>query len=83
MKVMVFAQLRDLLGAPALELSDDDCPADVAALRVLLAELVGGDFAQALRDPNVFCAVDQQVVDDSCSLRSDQEIAFFPPMTGG
>ena len=83
MKVMVFAQLRELLGAPALELPDADCPADVAALRTLLAQRVGGEFAEALGDPNVFCAVDQQVVDESHALHPDQEIAFFPPMTGG
>ena len=83
MKVMVFAQLRELAGASALELPDADCPADVAALRVLLARRVGGAFAEALADPNVFCAVDKQVVDESFTLNPDQEIAFFPPMTGG
>lgn len=83
MKVLVFAQLRELLGSNSIELPDGDCPANVAALRLLLAEHVGGAFAEALADPNVFCAVDQRVVDDEHSLSPTQEIAFFPPMTGG
>lgn len=83
MKVLVFAQLRELLGSDFIELLDSECPTDVAGLRQLLVERVGGDFGEALADPNVFCAVDQRVVDNEHALSPAQEVAFFPPMTGG
>ena len=83
MKVLFFARLRELLGSDSLEIADADCPADVAALRQLVCSRVDAELAEAMEDPNVFCAVNQRVVDEDFALAPDQEIAFFPPMTGG
>jgi molybdopterin synthase sulfur carrier subunit len=82
-KILFFARLRELLGSDYVEVVDAECPADVASLRALLIASQGGEFADALGDPNVFCAVNQQVVDPGHPLSGTDEIAFFPPMTGG
>ena len=83
MKVMLFARLREIHGDDSVAIDDGECPASVAALRVLLRERVAGELAEALADPNVFCAVNQRVVDEQHPLRATDEVAFFPPMTGG
>ncbi|MDP5053771.1 MAG: MoaD/ThiS family protein [Congregibacter sp.] len=83
LKVKFFARLRELCGSDGVELSDADCPADVAGLRATLQRQVNADLAEALAAPNVLCAVNQKVVDDACPITCTDEIAFFPPMTGG
>ena len=66
---------------PAID--DGECPADVAGLRALVLSRASDEFADAFGDPNVFCAVNQRVVDDAHPLSASDEVAFFPPMTGG
>ena len=83
MKVFMFARLREMLGEECVELSDQDCPASVGELRALLCRQVDAELAEALTDPNVFCAVNQRVVDEEHPLSAADEVAFFPPMTGG
>lgn len=83
MKILFFARLREQLGADCVEIPDGDCPVDVGALRKLLRLSVNAELAESLEDPNVFCAVNQKVVGEEHSLVSSDEVAFFPPMTGG
>jgi molybdopterin converting factor subunit 1 len=83
MKILFFARLREALGSETLSIPDEECPADVAGLRRLLLTRASGDFADALGDDNVFCAVNQRVVSDDHPLSAADEVAFFPPMTGG
>ena len=41
-------------------------------------------FAEALANPGVVrCAVNQEYVPEDAPLRADDEVAFFPPVTGG
>jgi len=82
-KILFFARLKEQLGSASVEIADTDCPADVAALRTMLRLCVNADLAESLADPNVFCAVNQKVVSDGHALTSSDEVAFFPPMTGG
>ena len=83
MKILFFARLREAFGSDSLELDAGAVPATVGELRALLIARAEGDFAEAIGDPNVFCAVNQRVVDDSTAISGADEIAFFPPMTGG
>jgi molybdopterin synthase sulfur carrier subunit len=82
-KVLFFARLREALGAPHITLSADEQPATVADLRALLAARPPAEFADAIADPNVICAVNQRVADPAQALCADDEVAFFPPVTGG
>lgn len=83
MKVMFFARLREALGSDSVEIADADCPKDVGALRAKLRLSVNSELAESLGDLNVFCAVNQKVVGEDHPLSSSDEVAFFPPMTGG
>ena len=83
MKILFFARLRELHGSESFEIDDVECPASVAGLRDLLCARLGEDLAAELRDTNVFCAVNQKVADESQAISAGDEIAFFPPMTGG
>jgi molybdopterin converting factor small subunit len=53
-KVMFFARLRELLGDPAIEVGDEECPDTVGELRALLRERLGGELAAELADPTCF-----------------------------
>lgn len=81
-KVLYFASLRESLGR-AEELVD--APAEVssvAALQRFLAERGEGVPALA-RGRNVRAAVNQVMVKDDAAIADGDEIAFFPPVTGG
>ncbi|MEM9315117.1 MAG: molybdopterin converting factor subunit 1 [Pseudomonadota bacterium] len=83
MKIRFFANLRELLGTDELDFADDNFPSTVAELRAQLRTAGDQEFAAAMADPNVLCAVNQRVADDAVSVEAGDEVAFFPPMTGG
>ncbi|MDP4918512.1 MAG: molybdopterin converting factor subunit 1 [Haliea sp.] len=82
LRVLFFARLREQLGCEALDLKwapEVNC---VAALRAVLA-LRGEPWQQALADDNLVAAVNQVVADAATPISSGDEVAFFPPVTGG
>lgn len=79
-KVLFFAQVRELTGTASLDLQPDY--ADVATLRAALAEK-GDRWALALESGKLMAAVNQTLVPMSHPLRAGDEVAFFPPVTGG
>ena len=80
MKILFFGQLRESLGISELML--DDGPNSVAKLRALLAQK-GPLWQQLLNGQNVLVAVNQTLTDDNGTLSQQDEVAFFPPVTGG
>jgi sulfur-carrier protein len=76
-----FASLREALGAA--ETVEAAQGQTVASLRdALLAR--GGAHAQALaRGRAVRCALNQTLCDELAVLADGDELAFFPPVTGG
>ena len=80
--VLFFASLREQLGTAqeALEL-----PAGVDTLAGLCAQLEarGGEWARALAGTRVRMAVNQDMADAATRIKPGDEIAFFPPVTGG
>jgi molybdopterin converting factor subunit 1 len=83
MKVLFFARLREALGEASIELSEDRLPATVGELRAQLRRHEREAFAEAMGESNVICAVNQHVAGDEQPLRAGDEVAFFPPVTGG
>ena len=83
MKVLFFARLREALGSESLTLPAGVAPDTVGELRNWLQREAPPALAEAMAGQNVFCAVNQQVADASQRLSEDDEIAFFPPVTGG
>ena len=83
MKLLYFAWLRARIGTAEERL---DPPASVATVADLLAWLKtrGPGFAEALKDLSVVrVAVNQEYVPPDHPVRAGDEVALFPPVTGG
>ena len=81
MKILYFAWLRQKIGRS--EETVDATPANVAAL-VDLLRARGDGYEAAFRDMKLIrCAVNQEHVGLDTKLASNDEVAFFPPVTGG
>jgi molybdopterin synthase sulfur carrier subunit len=83
MKVLFFARLREALGQESIVAPADMNGASVRELKRWILAQHPGELSDALSDPNIFCAVNQRVVDDDYRLSPEDEVAFFPPVTGG
>ncbi|MTI12768.1 molybdopterin synthase sulfur carrier subunit [Sansalvadorimonas verongulae] len=79
-KVLFFASYRDRLGVDQLEL--DSSAADITALKTELAER-GELWKTTLQDRKTLVAVNQIMTKDSAAINDGDEVAFFPPVTGG
>ena len=79
-KVLFFAQVRELVGCDELSLPCDYASADV--LRAALSER-GDKWALALESGKLLVAVNQTLVPLDTPLTDGDEVAFFPPVTGG
>ncbi|HQZ02078.1 MAG TPA: molybdopterin converting factor subunit 1 [Thauera sp.] len=81
-KVLYFASLREAVGKSAEDLGLPEGVATVGALRAHLA--ARGDAWQALAEGrNVRAAVNQRMVAADGPVSPGDEVAFFPPVTGG
>lgn len=80
-EVLFFARLREALGLSRLTL-ELDAPITVARLKELLAAR-GAPWQQALGQCQVLAAVNQEMVGEATLIRPGDEVALFPPATGG
>lgn len=83
MRLLYFAWLRARIGSAEEEL---DLPREVRDVGGLLEWLRsrGGSYAEALQDLSVVrVAVNQDYVGNEHPLREGDEVAIFPPVTGG
>ena len=83
MKLLYFAWLRQRIGIPGEEI---DLPQNVATAGELLEWLRGrGDsYAEALADPAIVrIAVNQSYAQLGDPVSDTDEVALFPPVTGG
>jgi len=83
LKVLFFASLREQLDCAQLELDWSDTIQDLNSLQAFLGDSRGESWAAALGQHNLIRAVNQVVVEDNTALRDGDEVAFFPPVTGG
>ena len=80
--IQYFASVRETLGKASEQIQLPDHVSTVAELTELLA--TRGDAWQLLQNSSqVLIAVNQSVADRSTRLLGSEEVAFFPPMTGG
>lgn len=79
-KVLFFAQVRELVNTDSLTLEGSF--ENVAALRAHLAAQ-GERWALALDESKLLAAVNQTLVEFSHPVTAGDEVAFFPPVTGG
>ena len=81
-KVLYFASLREAVGRSSEEF---DVPIDVATVGALRAHLAGrGEGWQALAaGRSVRAALNQRMDGADAAIAAGDEVAFFPPVTGG
>lgn len=79
-KVLFFAQVRERVGVDSLTL--DSGYGTVESLRLALCER-GERWALALEPGKLLSAVNQVLVGREHPLAAGDEVAFFPPVTGG
>jgi molybdopterin synthase sulfur carrier subunit len=82
-KVLFFANLREQLGTGAEVVDLPDSASTVAGLRMHLMRR-GGAWQNVLADMKVVrVAVNQDMAAATAPLNPGDEVAFFPPVTGG
>ena len=83
MKILYFAWLRQRTGIGEEDVSPPDSVRDVASLVDWLKQR-SPEFAEALADTTALrVAVNQEFADFDTALTGNEEVALFPPMTGG
>jgi molybdopterin synthase sulfur carrier subunit len=82
-RVLYFASLREALGR---DVEDLELPAGVATIAALRSHLRtrGGAWADALAEAKLLrAAVNQDMAQPAAAIKAGDEVAFFPPVTGG
>ena len=82
--IKLFSSLREILGESEFEfvLTERDGTATVAAVKSALSQR-GATWQEALNQPNLVHALNHKVVWTDAVVTAGDELAFFPPMTGG
>ena len=80
--VLYFARLRETLGTGSEQFV---LPVNVRDIDALRAHLVarGGVWADELQKKAIRAAINQSMASGDSSIADGDEIAFFPPVTGG
>jgi len=81
-KLLYFASLREALGTSGEEIALPAGVVDVAALRTHLAAR-GDVWRELIRSQSLRAAVNQRMVGPEAAIADGDEVAFFPPVTGG
>ena len=82
-KILYFASVREKLGREAEEIELPAGVATVAALRGHLRSR-GGAYESAFAEKALLrAAVNQDMVQPAAAVKAGDEVAFFPPVTGG
>ncbi len=79
-RILYFAGLREAFGCAGESL---DLPANVASVAALRDLLVGQGRDLLATAKNLRCAVNQEMAGSDAVVKDGDEVAFFPPVTGG
>jgi sulfur-carrier protein len=82
-KILYFASVREKLGKDAEEI---ELPAGIATIAGLRSHLqsLGGSYENAFSEKALLrAAVNQDMSKPTAAIKAGDEVAFFPPVTGG
>ena len=82
-KLLYFAGLREALGMASEALSPPAGVTDIASLRAHLAARGGAWGEQFAPARQLRAAVNQDLAAPATAFSAGDEVAFFPPVTGG
>ena len=79
--ILFFARLKEQLGQASLTIElSDSCSVQQLVERLITEK---PQWQAHLTNVNILCAVNQNVVDKDFVVNAGDEVAFFPPVTGG
>jgi molybdopterin converting factor subunit 1 len=81
--ILYFAWLRERTGTSEEHVTLPPCVRTVTDLMAWLAERGAGHASAFANRRTVRCAVNQDFAEPSTPVRPGDEVAFFPPVTGG
>ena len=79
-RVLYFAGLREAFGCAGESI---ELPTDVSTVAALRDLLVGQGRDKLASVKNLRCAVNQEMAGPDVAIKDGDEVAFFPPVTGG
>jgi molybdopterin synthase sulfur carrier subunit len=79
--VLFFAQLKELLNCASVQLEQDTLCNVNDVKQALIAQ--NPAWQVHLIQDNILCAVNQTMVNLEHTIKDGDEVAFFPPVTGG
>lgn len=80
-RVVFFASIREALGIHQLELDSAGIANAADVIQALRGR--GEPWQAVLGGENVLIAVNQTMAEPGAAVREGDEVAFFPPVTGG
>ena len=83
LQLMFFARIKEELGCGELQVPWTSDVASLDALQEALCQERGDSWRVVLEQDNMIRAVNHTVVEGDCALSDGDEVAFFPPVTGG
>ena len=81
--VLFFARFRETLGTAMMELPYSAELATVGAVEEELVRRGGDRWGEVFGEDNLIRAVNQVVAEANTALADGDEVAFYPPVTGG
>lgn len=78
MKILYFASLKE-----ALQVSTETITASPNMTINELKQQLIRQYGEQHFSSNILCAVNHEIADDSTQLNNNDEVAFYPPVTGG
>ena len=82
-EVLFFANIREQLGTDKITLELSKHEMSVNEIKQRLIDQHGQDWAAVLNADNIINSVNQTVVGGDYAVGHGDELAFFPPVTGG
>lgn len=79
--IVFFAALREQLGCASLSLEGNDLATVADIIKQLSAR--SEQWQQTLNNTSILSAVNHDMVEQSHPVKAGDEVAFFPPVTGG